>query len=285
MAYLGTLTSATSALQSFSAGLNDIGNNIANVNTTGYKSTTATFSNTFSGLGVQVAAQNVDLTQGALTTTGVPSNLAISGTGYFLVTTVPPSGGVAQVFATRDGTFSIDPSGYFVTPQGYRLLGSNRANNPQDNVPVKVNTPIASGTSPALTVASIAVDANGYVQETLSDGSKADQSAISQVLLMKFTTPQALQSVGNNLYTNLTAAGPNGPLSGTTPTYNLSVATNVPNTNGIGTVVGGALENSNVDLTSQFTNLITLQRSFDANAHVITTTDGIMQTIVDLKRS
>jgi flagellar hook protein FlgE len=281
MAYLGTLTSATSALQSFSAGLNDVGNNIANVNTTGYKSTTATFSNTFSGLGVQVASHNVDLTQGALTTTGVPSNLAISGSGYFLVQTVPPTGGVAQTFATRDGTFTIDPSGYFVSPQGYRLLGADPQGTTYGtvNCPVQIHTPNTfNGSQSALTVASIAVDASGFVQETLSDGSKAPQSAVSQVLLMKFTTPQALQSVGNNLYTNLTAAGPTGQ-------GNLSTTNNAPNTNGLGTIVGGALENSNVDLTSQFTNLITLQRSFDANAHVITTTDGIMQTIVDLKRS
>jgi flagellar hook protein FlgE len=279
MAYLGTLTSATSALQSFSAGLNDVGNNIANVNTTGYKSTTATFSNTFSGLGVQVASQNVDLTQGALTTTGVPSNLAISGSGYFLVQTVPPTGGVAQTFATRDGTFTIDPSGYFVSPQGYRLLGNDPQNTTHDNVPIQIHTPnIFNSSTSSLAVASIAVDANGFVQETLSDGSKAPQSSMCQVLLMKFTTPQALQSVGNNLYTNLTAAGP-------TNAGILTQTNNAPNSNGLGTIVGGALENSNVDLTSQFTSLITLQRSFDANAHVITTTDGIMQTIVDLKRS
>jgi len=279
MAYLGTLTSATSALQSFSAGLNDVGNNIANVNTTGYKSTTATFSNTFSGLGVQVAAQNVDLTQGALTTTGVPSNLAISGSGYFLVQTVPVNG-MSKTFATRDGTFSVDPDGYFVSPQGYRLLGNDPLNNSvsKDNVPIQIHSTNPTGTPSTLTVASFAVDANGFVQLTLSDGQKAGQTSLCQVLLMKFTTPQALQSVGNNLYTNLTAAGP-------TSSGNLAQAINAPNTNGLGTVVGGALENSNVDLTSQFTNLITLQRSFDANAHVITTTDGIMQTIVDLKRS
>jgi len=279
MAYLGTLTSATSALQSFSAGLNDVGNNIANVNTTGYKSTTASYSNTFSGLGVQVAAQNVDLTQGALTTTGVPSQLAISGNGYFLVQTVP-IGGVSQTFATRDGTFTVDPSGYFVSPQGYRLLGADPQAVPTtQNVPIQIHTPnIFSGSTSSLTVASIAVDANGFVQETLSDGSKAPQGSICQVLLMKFTTPQALQSIGNNLFTNLIAAGP-------TNSGNLTTANNAPNSHGLGTVVGGALENSNVDLTSQFTNLITLQRSFDANAHVITTTDGIMQTIVDLKRS
>jgi flagellar hook protein FlgE len=281
MAYLGTLTTATSALQSFSAGLNDVGNNIANVNTTGYKSTTASYSNTFSGLGVQVAAQNVDLTQGALTTTGVPSQLAISGNGYFLVQTVPQSGGVSQTFATRDGTFTVDPSGYFVSPQGYRLLGTDPQNNSGVNsvvnVPVQIHTPYGNPGS-ALAVASFAVDANGFITQTLSDGEKVPQAQVPQVLLMKFTTPQALQSVGNNLFANLIAAGP-------TNLGNLTTPNNVPNTNGLGTVVGGALENSNVDLTSQFTNLITLQRSFDANAHVITTTDGIMQTIVDLKRS
>ena len=129
MAYLGTLNTATSALQSFSQGLNDVGNNIANVNTTAYKATTASYSDTFSGLGVQVTTNSTDYTQGSLVTTGVPTDLAISGDGYFLVQTVPSTpGGTAQLFATRDGKFTLDSNGYLVNSLGYQVMGNDPQN-------------------------------------------------------------------------------------------------------------------------------------------------------------
>ena len=278
MAYLGTLNTATSALQSFSQGLNDVGNNIANVNTTAYKATTASYSDTFSGLGVQVTTNSTDYTQGSLVTTGVPTDLAISGKGYFLVQTVPTGSGVAQVFATRDGKFTLDPSGYFVNPLGYRLMGYDGL-NPVSHV-IKVHSPIPPDNT--ITVTSIAVDSSGYIQETLSDGNKASQESISQVLLCNFTSPQNLQGVGNNLFTNFAAAGPStvGSIGGA-----LTGLDNAPGSNGLGTIQSGCVEASNVDLTTQFTNMIRLQRAFDANAHVVTVTDTLMQTITDLKRS
>ena len=287
MAYLGTLNTATSALQSFSQGLNDVGNNIANVNTTAYKATTASYSDTFSGLGVQVTTNSTDYTQGSLVTTGVPTDLAISGNGYFLVQTVAPigvTGFTSQVFATRDGNFTLDPNGYFVNALGYRLMGLDPTVNSSGGTPVCVHSPAPTqaNTSNTLTVSSVAVDSNGYIQETLSDGSKAAQSAISQVLLCKFSSPQNLQGVGNNLFTNFAAAGPStvAAIGGVlTPTYN------APGSNGLGTIQSGCVEASNVDLTTQFTNMIRLQRAFDANAHVVTVTDTLMQTITDLKRS
>ena len=281
MAYLGTLNTATSALQSFSQGLNDVGNNIANVNTTGYKATTASYSDTFSGLGVQVAANSTDYTQGSLVTTGVPTDLAISGNGYFLVQTT--SLNPAQVFATRDGNFTLDPNGYFVNSLGYRLMGAD----PQSGTGTTINVPVCVHSNPvgtlvstnsALTVSSIAVDSSGYIQETLSDGTKAATAGISQILLCKFTSPQNLVGVGNNLFTNLASGGPS--------TVNGQLTTaNAPGTGGLGTIQSGCVEASNVDLTTQFTNMIRLQRAFDANAHVVTVTDTLMQTITDLKRS
>ena len=278
MAYLGTLNTATSALQSFSQGLNDVGNNIANVNTTAFKATTASYADTFSGLGVQVAANSTDFTQGSLTTTGVPTDLAISGNGYFLLQnpSIP-----TQIFATRDGKFTLDPNGYLVNTLGYRVMGNDPLSNSGsfDNVPVRVHYPAVSSGS-TLTIASVAIDANGYLQETLSDGTKAATSAIPQVLLCKFNSPQQLQGVGNNLFTNLAAGGPAGT-NGT----NLTAAQNAPGSNGMGTIQSGCVEASNVDLTTQFTNMIRLQRAFDANAHVVTVTDTLMQTITDLKRS
>ena len=149
------------------------------------------------------------------------------------------------------------------------------------NVPVCVHSnPVGTlvSTNSALTVSSIAVDSSGYIQETLSDGTKAATAGISQILLCKFTSPQNLVGVGNNLFTNLASGGPS--------TVNGQLTTaNAPGTGGLGTIQSGCVEASNVDLTTQFTNMITLQRAFDANAHVVTVTDTLMQTITDLKRS
>ena len=278
MAYLGTLNTATSALQSFSQGLNDVGNNIANVNTTAYKATTASYSDTFSGLGVQVTTNSTDYTQGSLVTTGVPTDLAISGNGYFLVQTVPSTpGGTAQLFATRDGKFTLDSNGYLVNSLGYQVMG-NDPQNSGDNKPVRVHSPFTTGSS-TLAIVSVAIDSNGYLQETLSDGTKVPTASIPQVLLCKFNSPQSLVGVGNNLFTNL---GAGGPATGSTTLTN---ASNAPGANGLGTVQSGCVEASNVDLTTQFTDMIRLQRAFDANAHVVTVTDTLMQTITDLKRS
>ena len=92
-----------------------------------------------------------------------------------------------------------------------------------------------------------------------------------QVLLQNFTSPTQLTSVGNNLYTNQSAAGP------------LAAAV-APGQSGSGNLVIGSLELSNVDLASQLTALITTQRAYEANTKVITTSDEILQDLVNLKR-
>lgn len=140
MSLIGTLTSGVSALRSFTKGLEVIGNNIANVNTVGYKSASTSFSDSFSntlrastpsgstapnasstqvGTGVKVASITSRFEQGELTGTGVPSDLAVSGNGFFVVRN-PVDG---SVYATRAGNFRIDDQGYLVTAQGFRVQG------------------------------------------------------------------------------------------------------------------------------------------------------------------
>jgi flagellar hook protein FlgE len=97
-----------------------------------------------------------------------------------------------------------------------------------------------------------------------------------QILLQRFNDPQALMKEGQNLYSGLGAAGPLGGSSSPTPA--------APLTNGLGTVVSGALEGSNVDLANEFASMITTQRAFQANARVITTSDEMLQELVNLKR-
>jgi len=93
-----------------------------------------------------------------------------------------------------------------------------------------------------------------------------------QILLQNFVAPQELTKVGNNLYSNLASALP------------VDANGEIPGTGSMGQIQSRALETSNVDLTGEFTNLIVAQRAFQANARMVTTSDQMMQEIVQLKR-
>ncbi len=123
-------------------------------------------------------------------------------------------------------------------------------------------------TTPAPTLQSYTINTNGQITATLSDGTSG---VIGQVMLQNFTNPQALVSAGNNLYSYSAAAGP-------------LTAPVAPNSGGLGQIQSGALESSNVDLATQMSDLITAQRAFEANAKMITTSDEILQDLVNLKR-
>jgi flagellar hook-basal body protein len=126
---------------------------------------------------------------------------------------------------------------------------------------------------PAATLLSFAIDREGKVNVNLSDSS---QFVRGQVLLQNFSDPQGLMKEGNNLYSSIGAAGPLGGATSPTPA--------APSTNGLGQIQAGALELSNVDLANEFTALITTQRGYQANARVITTSDELLQELVNLKR-
>ena len=140
MPLIGTLTSGVSALRSFTKGLEVIGNNIANVNTTAYKSNQASFADSFSntlrgsapssatgsnqtatqvGTGVALRGISTNFTQGSVSSTGSTTDLAISGNGYFIVKN--PTDG--SVYATRAGEFRWDDQGFLVNQEGYRVQG------------------------------------------------------------------------------------------------------------------------------------------------------------------
>lgn len=288
MSLIGTMDSGVSALQTYEQGLEVIGNNIANVSTNGFKGSNAQYADSFSdvlqgssasgsgatpdmqiGTGVQLASVTVNFAQGQITQTGVPTDLAVSGNGFFLVKS--PSSG--ETYATRDGEFSINASGYLVDTQGDFVQGltGGAAGSPPTTVGnIKLGTP-PTGTQ----LQSVSIDNAGDFVETYSDGSTA---VTNVVLLQNYSNPNALQNVGNNLYSNLTAAGPVGGGS-------LSAANNTAGTEGLGSIQAGAIEGSNVDLTQQFANLITTQRSFEAASRLITVSDTILGDIVDLKRN
>jgi flagellar hook protein FlgE len=282
MSLIGTLTSGVSALKSFTKDLEVIGNNIANVNTTAYKGSTTSFEDSFSntmrssapssattsnvsaiqvGSGVQIGAIQARFTQGSLSSTGVSTDLGVSGSGFFQV--VNPADG--STFATRAGDFRFDDQGYLVTTSGYRVQGLNNGSVGD----IKLGTPPAGAQ-----LKSFSFDGQGKLVEYYSDGTNA---GTNQVLLQSFRDPSALQRAGDNLFTGFTAAGPVGGAT-------LSAGNNAPGSNGLGKIESGTLELSNVDLTEQFANMIAAQRSFQASSRVVTVSDSVLEEIVNLKR-
>jgi len=288
MSLIGTMDSGVSALRSFTKGLEVIGNNIANVNTTGFKGASASYADSFSnilqqaspsadtntvaiGTGVQLSGINTDFSQGSLSSTGKSTDLGVSGNGFFTVK--DPSSGAS--FVTRAGDFNWDASGYLVTTQGYRvqgLTGGSAGTPPATLGDIKQSSPAAG----AAQIQSVAIDSAGNVIESYSDGTTATTNTL---LLQDFKNPSALTPEGNNLYTGMSVAGPtNGSAT------LLTDGTNNPATNGLGRIQAGVLELSNVDLTQQFSNLITTQRSFEAGSRLLTVSDTLLEDIVNLKQ-
>lgn len=268
---LTSLNSGISALDQFQQKLDVIGNNIANVDTVGFKSANVNFEDTLSqtlgsnssgsmqvGTGVSTASITNEFSQGSLASTALQSDLAINGNGFFMVKN-PATG---AVYATRDGNFNVDANGYMTTSGGMRLQGYSDAGlSTMGDIKIDNN----GGTSP---VQSYKFSSDGKLAVLLADGTSFTRG---QVLLQNFNSPSQLVKAGNNLYSNLTAAGP-------------LAAAAAPDTNGLGNLSPGSLETSNVNLAKQLTSLITAQRGYEANAKVITTSDQILQTMVNLVR-
>lgn len=329
MALIGSLNSGISALRNFARGLEVIGNNIANVNSTAFKGSRTKYTDSFSqflkqpaaspstgvgsnspasqiGLGVEISGIQTSFLQGGLTTTGQTTDLAISGAGFFQVKNSQNN----QLYATRAGDFRTDDRGYITTNDGYRLQGLTGGY-------VSYNATVVSGQltfTPTFTAATAVGDmkidynasftngrltnntggaytnaqvleavpkmqsfsflGNGDLNVFLTNG---ESFVGGRVLLMDFRDPTALVREGANLFSGFDAAGVIGNLS-------MTAADNTPGSYGLGTVQGGALELSNVDLTEQFAEMITTQRSFQAGSRIITVSDDVLQEVVNLKR-
>lgn len=283
-------------MQQFQQRLDVIGNNISNVNTSGYKTARVDFEDAFSqtvqaaspasgnasavagiqiGSGVSTGAIRNQFTQGALSRTGVQTDLAVSGNGFFIVR--DPVGG--SEYATRSGDFRLDENGYLITNRGFRVQGfTDAVTDPaqlitRGDIQINMGTPPTSLVPPAdpnATITSYDINLEGVVTVRLSDGS---QYTRGQILMQNFLDPQALMKEGGNLYSGLDNAGPVGAAGPVAPA-----------TAGLGRIQSGALELSNVDLASEFSSMITTQRAFQASARIITTSDEILQELVNLKR-
>lgn len=234
-----------------------ISNNLANVNTTGFKQDRAVFedllyqnqtqagadtsqttqspSGMSIGTGTQVVATEKDYSQGSLTQTGNPLDVAVQGQGFFQIQM--PDGTTAY---TRDGTFQTNAQGQLVTSSGYL---------------VQPGITIPQGAQ------SVTIGSDGTVSVTLAGQSAPTQ--IGQLQLANFINPPGLQPIGQNLLVQSASSG--------------SPQTGSPGQNGLGTLSQGHLESSNVNVVEELVNMIQTQRAYEMNSKAINTVDQMLQ--------
>ncbi len=256
-------TSAT-GMTAMQTQIDTTANNIANVNTIGFKQSRAEFSDLMYrvmeyagtstsdttksptgievGLGVRSTAISKIFTEGSLKETNNNLDLAIIGNGFFKLEL--PDG--TEVYS-KNGAFKRDANGAMVNSDGYKLI-------PEIVIPEDA-TDISIGTDGIVTV--------------IQPG-QAQATQIGQVNLTNFINPAGLHGMGDNLFLETDSSGQ--PVDGT------------PGIDGLGSLRQGFVELSNVELVVELTDLITGQRAYDANSKVITTSDEMLQTVNNLKR-
>lgn len=261
---LRSLYTSASGMLANQLTVDTISNNLANVNTSGYKKTKMEFQDLLYqtmvepggttsegvrlpgslqvGLGVKSAGNARSFEQGNLTQTGNPWDVAISGSGFFQMRM--PDGSISY---TRDGTFKVNADGILVNADGHYL-------DPQIQVPPNSTNPT--------------VAPDGRVTVTLQGDS--DPTEIGRVELATFVNPAGLRSLGQNLYQESEASGK--PLVGP------------PGDNSTGTLAAQYLEASNVQLVEEMVNLIVAQRAYEISSKGVSTADEMLQTANNLRR-
>lgn len=297
---LKSLYSGVSGMKGFQTKLDVIGNNIANVNTVGFKKGRVMFQDIINqnisgataptgqagginpkqvGLGTRIGSIDTIHTPGSPMTTNIGTDLAIDGDAYFVVT---PQVGSGANYLTRAGNFTRDANGDLVNSNGYFLSGvyEDAAGVTQYE---KIN--ITKDDVANLKFTSYSIDSNGYINVVREDGvsgklayngtgyylsTNGDSGENISIATATVPNPGGLSKVGNTLYETTGNSG-NGEMG------------RIGDVNG-GHIAAGILEMSNVDLTEEFTELIVAQRGFQANARTITTSDSILEEVVNLKR-
>lgn len=259
-----TLRTASTGLSAQQKYIEIISNNIANVNTTGFKKTRPEFQDLLYetlrpagavarigveplnevqiGSGTQLVATAKHLGQGDLTQTNNPLDMAINGEGFFMLRR--PDNSLAF---TRDGSFKLDRTGQIVNNQGYRL-------EPGFTVPQDAQE--------------IVVSAEGIVS-MLTEGSTEHQT-LGQIDLARFVNPGGLRAIGDNLFVQTPASG--------------QAIFEQPGRNNTGEILQNQLETSNVDVVEEMVNMITAQRAYELNSKAVRTAENVLETSVNLKR-
>jgi flagellar basal-body rod protein FlgG len=258
------LRTAASGMYAQQLSIDTISNNLANVNTNGFKKSQVEFQDLIYqtiqashsvrnlgtvvpaelqiGHGVKPVAIEKSFSQGSPINTSNPLDLSIEGDGFFQVR--KPDGEIAY---TRDGNFKRSPDGRMVTSDGYVL--DPEIVFPEDTMEV-------------------AIDREGYVYVTVEGRSESIE--LGQMELARFTNPAGLRSMGQNLYKETDASGI--PILG------------VPGTDGFGDLHQGYLESSNVEVVQEMVNMIVAQRAYEVSSKAIKTTEDMLYLANNLKR-
>lgn len=279
-----SMWSAVSGLRNHQIYLDVTGNNIANVNTHGYKYSRAVFEDSLNqvvrnaagpdtangsgglnptqiGLGVRLGQITGNFTQGGLQVTNVPTDVAIQGDGFFTVRK-----GDTEYY-TRNGAFSLDQNGNLTTSDGSLVLGiMGTGDVPAGGSPNDLEGIVIDTTK----WQNFQISPNGKIMGVPVGGEALEQ--IGQIGLTKFNNPAGLDRVGGTMFKETLNSG--DPL-----VYSPNDADN-----GMGFVTAGTLELSNVDLAGEFTNLIMAQRGFQANSKVVTASDEVLNDLINMKR-
>ena len=256
---LRALTTAATGMAAQQLNIDVISNNIANANTTGYKTVRAEFEELLSqtlrspgaqgaqgtnqpigiqvGLGTRTSGTEKLFSQGTLNNTNNTYDVAIQGDGFLQV---QMNDGTTAY--TRDGSLKISDSGALTTTDGYVI-------QPQITVPA--------------TATGVTITSDGKVSVTTAGSTT--QTQVGAIQLAKFANPSGLLSLGSNLYGETQASG--NPTQGT------------PGLQGLGTIQQGYLEGSNVQMVTELVNLIQAERAFEANSKLITASDNMLQTV------
>ncbi|RKX29637.1 MAG: flagellar basal body rod protein FlgG [Candidatus Zixiibacteriota bacterium] len=258
------MRTAASGMVAQQMNVDNIANNLANVNTTGFKRSKIEFQDvlyqnyrkagTTSALGSEVptglaigygaraSATSRQFSGGTLSPTGNPLDLAISGDGFFQIQ--HPNGTIAY---TRDGAFKISGDGRIVNADGFFL--DPGISIPQDATAISVAT-------------------DGTVEVMVAG--QADPTTVGQIELARFVNPAGLEALGRNLLIATRASG--DPL------------TDIPTQSGLGQVDQGYLEMSNVEVVDEMVNMIVAQRAYEMNSKAIQTADDMSSIANNLKR-
>ncbi|HEY2767742.1 MAG TPA: flagellar hook-basal body complex protein [Solirubrobacteraceae bacterium] len=290
---------AISGLDANQTMLNETANDLANVNTVGYKASRVTFADSLTqvlrgasgttatnggtnplqvGLGVQVSATENEMSEGSFQSTNNPLDVALQGDGFLRVGSGSPPAKAPYTEAlptsvdyTRAGNLSTNTKGFLTTQAGLYVVG-------MEAVPTvtEAGTTYAPGKAESYIVippgsANVSIGQDGavsYTDENPESATYQEQVTAGYLTLAEFPNQAGLERLGGSLWAQTANSGT--PLVGT------------PNTGGFGQTIGGELEMSNVDLATEMTQMITAERGYQANSRVITTANEMLQTVVSM---
>ena len=293
MSITSAMFTGVSGLLANAEDINVIGNNLANVNTVGFKSSRMLFSDMLStsignssqiGRGTQIQKVDNVFGQGSFESTELVSDLALQGNSFFALGKPAGNAVVATqdaAFLTRAGAFSVDSTDHLVNPDGYQVLDTTGA-------PIQFLATAAGATPAAGDFAKISqidsdgsityVDALGstyYYDVAGAIGTTTSTATNARIAVVNPPNPGALSKVGGTLFTGGAAAG----------VQNAAFAAASNTANGTSEkIFSNSLELSNVDMASQFVNMISTQRAYSANSKTITTADQMTQEVLNLIR-